>query len=570
MNRRFDELRMRAKNALRHYPFSFIFALLACIFQCYWLKTGTVKTIFGQQPLFLNGLAILGFFISLSATLFVDSQREPDNRKWKLFAGLFTAVALLACYIRLAELQKIGISIYFSWQFLLLLATAGLTVFFAGVIHRERDFRVHVIAIGVHILISYLYAFVVFLGIGLLLAGAELLFGLVSLFDALPYVASVCFLPLMALFFLAQIREGGEEKHKGVLSLIDNVFGNILVPVLSAYVILLYLYIVKIVVLRELPTTSVVNLIIWPLALGVLVLFVVDHDREHTAIYYFRRYMPPASLPLLALMYYAWFLRVSQYGMTESRYMVFAIGLWLTFAMVHFMVEKREMHIVLPMTLTLIFLVAVFGGPVGAESVSFRSQTEKLDRLLLENRMLKGGKIVEPKRISKEDRMEIQNIVDYLRLNHDVSGIPYFQGASDEVIDNVFGGFTETEDLSINFQEERGFDIEGYSRIYMVETYGDEEIAREGLRIRRQKGIVDILYPGSEEADLSIDLHDLREKIQILKREKENVVPEDLAITGENNRYQCKVYFDKTAFILNEGVVGSGDGVSMLILLKKK
>lgn len=570
MNRRFNELTFRAKSALRHYPFSFVFALLACVFQCYWFKTGTVKTIFGQQPLLLSGLAILGFFISLSATLFADSQRETENRKWKLFGGLFTAVTLLACYIRLAELQTIGTAIYLSWQFLLLLAAVGLTVFFAGVIHRERDFRVHVITMAVNILISYLYAFVVFLGISLLLAGADLLFGLVVFSDALFYVVSVCFLPLMALFFLARIGDGTKEKHKGVLSLVDNVFGNILVPVLSAYVALLYLYIVKIIALRELPTTSVVNLILWPLALGVLVLFVVDHDREHTAIYYFRKYMPPASIPLLALMYYAWFLRVSQYGMTESRYMVFSIGLWLTFAMIHFMVEKREMHMVLPMTLTLIFLAAVFGGPIGAQSVSFRSQKGRLEDLLLENHMLKGGKIVEPDKISKADRMEIQNIVDYLRLNHDVSGISYFQGASEDVIDNVLDEAVDSEDLSLNFGEDHSFHIKGYDRMYMVETYDDEEIAREGLRIRRHKGIVDILCPGSEEPVLSVDLRDLREKIHILKREKETVTPEDLALTGENSRYLCKVYFDKTAFISHEGTVPSGDGVSMLILLEKK
>lgn len=570
MNRRFDELTLRTKDALCHYPVSFAFALAACLFQCYWFKTDTVKTIFAQQPLLLSGLSILGFFISLSATLFVDSQEGFGNRRRRFAAILFTIIALLACYFRLVELQKIGINLYTSWQFLLLLAGFGLTVFFAGVVHRERDFRIHVMIMAVNILISYLYAFVVFLGISLLLIGADLLFGLVVFSDVLFYVVSACFLPLMALIFLARVGDGNRDKHKGVLSLADNVFGNILVPVLSAYVALLYLYIVKIIALRELPTTSVVNLILWPLALGVLVLFVVDHDREHTAIYYFRKYMPPASLPLLGLMYYAWFLRVSQYGMTESRYMIFAIGLWLTFAMIHFMVEKREMHMVLPMTLALIFLAAVFGGPIGAQSVSFRSQKQRLEDLLLENRMLKGGKIVEPDKISKADRVEIQNIVDYLRLNHDVSGISYFQGASEDVIDNVLDEAVDSEDLSLNFDEDHSFDIKGYHRMYMVETYDDEEIAREGLRVRRHKGIIDIFCPGSEEPDLSVDLRDLREKIHILKREKDTVAPDDLAITGENSRYRCKVYFDKTAFISHEGTVPSGDGVSMLILLEKK
>lgn len=228
------------------------------------------------------------------------------------------------------------------------------------------------------------------------------------------------------------------------------------------------------------------------------------------------------------------------------------------------------MHMVLPMTLTLIFLAAVFGGPIGAQSVSFRSQKGRLEDLLLENRMLKGGKIVEPDKISKADRMEIQNIVDYLRLNHDVSGISYFQGASEDVIDNVLDEAVDSEDLSLNFGEDHSFHIRGYDRMYMVETYDDEEIAREGLRIRRHKGIVDILCPGSEEPVLSVDLRDLREKIHILKREKETVAPEDLALTGENSRYRCKVYFDKTAFISHEGTVPSGDGVSMLILLEKK
>ena len=457
---------------------------------------------------------------------------------------------------------------------LILFAASGLMVFCGGKIHDERRFPAYVLVLIIEIAVAYLYAFVLFGALCLLVVGADVLFGIVDFSKAVTYLATLCFMPFMATIFLSRLSavESGHSPYGAGIHVINNLFNNILAPVLGLYVLLLYVYLAKIIVLRQLPTTSVVKLILWPMALAVFVLFMVDHNRDRTAAYYFRKLMPSAALPLLGLMYYAWFLRVHQYGLTENRYMIFALGLWVAFAMIHFIVQKRELHMILPMTLVAVLLVSVFGGPIGADGVAFRSQKNRLDRILTANHMLKGGEVVPSNNLSVKEKREIQEIVEYLTQHHDVSHVAYLRDAnSSEAIERIYG-FTPDEggpvtDLNYSMDMAKGMDISGYDKIYYIDSYGEgDPEASEGLKTERSGERLSI-YLDDENA-ITLDLKDIREKIRILRETKEEIEPEDLTMEGEKGGYAYKIYITSTVFFSEQGEVDPDAGVSLSILVR--
>ena len=568
-----EELR-QGKEAFRRFPLSMAFAILAASFQCLWLhKNGAV--LFNTSPYLLAVLAVIGFFTTTAAYLFLEGAADKENFHSAL-PGTWMGVLLflVVSFFRLSAMRKEGVDIYFAMPTLILFAASGLMVFCSGKIHDERRFPAYVLVLIIEIAVAYLYAFVLFGALCLLAVGADVLFGIVDFSKAVTYLATLCFMPFMATIFLSRLSavESGHSPYGAGIHVINNLFNNILAPVLGLYVLLLYVYLAKIIVLRQLPTTSVVNLILWPMALAVFVLFMVDHNRDRTAAYYFRKLLPQAALPLLGLMYYAWFLRVHQYGLTENRYMIFALGLWVAFAMVHFIIQKRELHMILPMTLVAVLLVSVFGGPIGADGVAFRSQKNRLDRILTANHMLKGGEVVPSNNLSVKEKREIQEIVEYLTQHHDVSHVAYLRDAnSSEAIERIYG-FTPDEggpvtDLNYSMDMAKGMDISGYDKIYYIDSYGEgDPEASEGLKTERSGERLSI-YLDDKHA-ITLDLKDIREKIRILRETKEELEPEDLTMEGEEGGYAYKIYITSTVFFSAQGEVDPDAGISLSILVR--
>ena len=568
-----EELR-QGKEAFRRFPLSMAFAILAASFQCLWLHKNDAA-VFNTSPYLLAVLAVIGFFTTTAAYLFLEGAADKENFH-SVLLGTWMGVLLflVVSFFRLSAMGKEGVDIYFAMPTLILFAASGLMVFCGGKIHDERRFPAYVLVLIIEIAVAYLYAFVLFGALCLLVVGADVLFGIVDFSKAVTYLATLCFMPIMATIFLSRLGavESGHSPYGAGIHVINNLFNNILAPVLGLYVLLLYVYLAKIIVLRQLPTTSVVNLILWPMALAVFVLFMVDHNRDRTAAYYFRKLLPQAALPLLGLMYYAWFLRVHQYGLTENRYMIFALGLWVAFAMIHFIVQKRELHMILPMTLVAVLLVSVFGGPIGADGVAFRSQKNRLDRILTANHMLKGGEVVPSNNLSVKEKREIQEIVEYLTQHHDVSHVAYLRDAnSSEAIERIYG-FTPDEggpvtDLNYSMDMAKGMDISGYDKIYYIDSYGEgDPEASEGLKTERIGERLSI-YLDDKNA-ITLDLKDIREKIRILRETKEEIEPEDLTMEGEKGGYAYKIYITSTVFFSEQGEVDPDAGVSLSILVR--
>lgn len=195
----------------------------------------------------------------------------------------------------------------------------------------------------------------------------------------------------------------------------------VLLPLITVYLIILYAYMFKIIVSAEWPTGWVSYLVIGFSIGGVLsllLIYPIRNDENNKWILLFSRLFYFALFPLIILLFLAVKRRISDYGITEQRYFILVLALWLLYIAVYFLVSKSKNIKVIPISLCLLALASSFG-PWGAFSVSLANQKHHLQSLLEKYSMLSGGKIVPAKdTIPFKDHKQISSIINYLTEVH--------------------------------------------------------------------------------------------------------------------------------------------------------
>jgi hypothetical protein len=110
--------------------------------------------------------------------------------------------------------------------------------------------------------------------------------------------------------------------------------------------------------------------------------------------------------------------RIGQYGITEKRYFLLVLALWLGGIAVFYAVTGSRNIRIIPATLCALALLTFFG-PWGAYAISRSSQAERFRDLLRRNELLAGDSIVPTARsVPFEDRREMSAALRYLIDTH--------------------------------------------------------------------------------------------------------------------------------------------------------
>ncbi len=198
----------------------------------------------------------------------------------------------------------------------------------------------------------------------------------------------------------------------------------IIMPLISVYTIILYIYFGKIIITRQWPEGLVSHLVLWYSAISAAVLFFITPLLNEKA--WPRRYMkyfPKAILPLIVMMFISIGIRINAYGVTENRYFVVALGIWVFLVMIYFSTTKKLRNIVLPISLAVITIISVFG-PFSSYSVSKYSQNKRLNKIFVKNNMIKDNKVIKASaKVTDEDARQITSILNYFERNHSLRDI---------------------------------------------------------------------------------------------------------------------------------------------------
>jgi hypothetical protein len=209
--------------------------------------------------------------------------------------------------------------------------------------------------------------------------------------------------------------------------LLVKVFAQyILLPIVAVYLAILTIYLGKVIVTREWPSGWIGYLVSGVSAAGILTLLLVHpiRDREENRwVNTYARWFFIALIPAIIMLFLAVGKRIDQYGITERRYFLLVLTIWIAATAVYYSIVRSRNIKLIPGTLCVIAF-ATFLGPWSAYSVSLASQIGRLEGLLTGNGLLEEG-VARPAAspVSAEDRREISAILLYLLKTHGTTGI---------------------------------------------------------------------------------------------------------------------------------------------------
>lgn len=212
----------------------------------------------------------------------------------------------------------------------------------------------------------------------------------------------------------------------------------VLLPLITIYLLILYAYMFKIIVTSEWPVGWVSYLVLgFSIAgiLSLLLIYPVRNDDGNKWILVFSRFFYLALFPLVVLLFFAIKRRISDYGITENRYFVLVLALWLVFIAVYFLASKVKSIKLIPLSLCIVAFLTSFG-PWSAFQISLKSQKKHLTEVLEKNKMLSDGKVIKASdNISFDDHHEISSVIEYLVEVHGYQTLqPYFSQNLDSLM----------------------------------------------------------------------------------------------------------------------------------------
>jgi hypothetical protein len=371
--------------------------------------------------------------LPLMTALKLAAERESSNsgRGWTLQA---IGVALLVVYAFTVPADLPRAPLFHLFRFFAFGMGCCLLLSFLPFRHRGQGngFWQFNRIIVFRIMLTGVFAIVLFSGLGLALAALKNLFGM----EIPPERYFELWILILGLFVIPFIFSGIPENLSELDEVADyprslKVFGQyVLSPLVLVYFMILYAYIAKIIITWSWPQGWVGRLILGFSATGILALFVLDPIREKTETLWIKkasRWYYLILLPLLVVLFLALWRRISEYGLTEDRYLGLAIGVWLAFTAGYFLLSRSKSIKMIPASLcTFTFLISV--GPWGMFSVSEQSQIRRLKEMLVADSILVNGmvqKATSP--VSDDHEVQISAILSYLHQVHGFSEMePWF------------------------------------------------------------------------------------------------------------------------------------------------
>lgn len=364
-------------------------------------------------------IAGLGTILSVSLKHLAESFFPKKNSLILMIPVLF--VLLLIFYIFYTK----RITMIDDIRFAATLFLSLVLVFYTSKLKNQQHYEVYVIKVFNGAFMTVLYSGVLYFGI------SAIIFTINALFDAeiesKYYFYSFLIVTLIfgVLMLLSKLPVKDEEFEGYVFSKgLKVLLLYIVIPLISIYTVILYVYFAKILITQTWPRGIVSNLVLWYAVLCAAVIFFLTPILEEKPIAkLFRVWFPRLLIPILAMMFVSIGKRINQYGFTENRYYVVLLGIWILLVMIYFVLSKQLRNIFLPLSLSLFVFISVYG-PLSAFNVSSMSQNSRLTALLEKNNMIQDGLVIPSSTVSKTDKENISSIV-YFFDYRDLTKIKY-------------------------------------------------------------------------------------------------------------------------------------------------
>lgn len=505
----FSHLFEAVKAAFSRFPLVMLVAIVGTINLMIMIESG------GDEDITTNIRLALTCFLALpmliTAKIFAENQDLKGFLKWlPSFGGL----ALLSIYFATLDITEQREDYIDIFRFFGLNIALHLMVAFVAYMDRSTiaDFWEYNKLLFVNFLVGAFYSIVIFAGLSAAIVAVDQLFNL----DIDGKIYGHLFFLIAGLFNTTYFLFHFPKKYDGLISeasdtqntkAIRNLTKFILIPLVGIYFLILYAYGFKILIQWDLPEGWVSSLTIGFSVVGIftyLLNYMLTRFEEGKLVQRYRKNFFYTLLPLVVLLFVAIGRRIGDYGITEERYIVLALGIWLLFLSLYFIISKIDNIKVIPMSLAVVALITVLS-PFSAFQISKKSQVKRFLTFAEEHQILQDGKLVPM--TEKLEHDAYWNGRSMLRYLAERSHLTVLQPYLDKPLEELWeehqnpGYYTQTDALVeylnlsskegnpenkkylyYNFNSLTSIDIEGYNKFHPVQLryYGAKE-AKNGF-----------------------------------------------------------------------------------------
>jgi hypothetical protein len=432
---RYLRILLVARQTFARFPLSIMLASVASFLAVYAVETQSTAHELQQ----LIQVGFLGAILFVGLELFGESvDFQFKERQYLNLLGF----ALLALYF--FTLPKTLNTVHYT-RFFLFLISFSLSISVAPYLRRPEveSFWYFNEQLFIRLLAAIFYSAVLYVGIMIAVISIEHLFTWKFsdsfYWDILILIGGI----FNTWFFLAGIPQDfsrliPENPYpQGVKSFV----AYLLLPLLTVYLLILYLYFFKIVLAWDLPQGWVAYLIVTYALIGILTLILLHPYLAHSRrVLAFRRRFYWTLLPLILLLWVGIGRRILDYGITENRYFLAIFSLWLMAMSLYFLFSRNQRLYLIPLSLWLLTFFSAFG-PWGAFQMAERSQINRLKYFFDKYQLLNQNKLSLQKarfaNLSEADMQQIGAVINYLGYHDSLEELqPMFSFR----LDSIFRG----------------------------------------------------------------------------------------------------------------------------------
>lgn len=569
------------KTSIKRFPVT-IGISVACVILLIYLSELGYDGSNNLREIIKRIVMVLALGIPLSLSIKLIFERLEKKKKIQLFGSyLIGAIALISYYtFLLKSFNMIPITRYTGVSLILYLSFLIISY-----LPNRDNFERYIIKILGRFFTTVIYSFVLFLGLSAILFTIDRLLG-VSVKGEIYYYCWLIVVGVFAVtFFLAGIPQYEDNlndyEYPKVLKVL---ILYIVMPLISVYTLILYIYFGKIIVTTQWPQGLVSHLVLWYSAISAFILFLITPLVKHNI--WAKRFMeifPKVIIPLVIMMFFSIGIRINAYGVTENRYYVVALALWILLIMLYFSKVKKYWNIILPISLAVIIFISIFG-PINSYSVSRFSQNKRLEKILLNYDMINNNTVGKSNKIiPEEDMREISSIIRYFDINHELSELKYFpKDFKIEQMESVLG-FKYYDEYYNNgdnyfFLSSRStnqlVDIKGYDYLFDGRNQGfkGDSTGKYDLDFNYETNMLKIKQSSNEiySKDLTVYINNLIDKYGYSKT-SDNVPASEMSFEDENEDIKIKIQLVHLSGMreLSTGKIQS-KGIEFYILIKNK
>lgn len=495
-----DQLIASATSVLRRFPEVVVCAVVA--------GCAAVSAV-GSETIGFS--ARLAFVSTLGLPLFITLTLVSERRGWaprlRWVAAALGGALLVFLYYRLRPWDNEALGQ--RWGHLVLTFHLAVSVAPYLGFTASHGFWQYNRVLFFRFLLATLYSGVLFVGLALALVAVDNLLGVQVPdlhYPRLFFLIAFFFHPV---HFLAGVPADFEELERsryypGALRVLCQF---VMLPLVAVYVTILMLYLGRIVVTGTWPSGWTGYLVSCLAVAGIFSLLVAYPERiggkkawiDRYALAFWIAIVPASVMALLAL-----WQRIEQYGMTERRYLLGVLAVWLGAMALHRVLTRSRDIKGIPLTLTVIGAVT-FVGPWSAYAAAERSQAGRVEEILAAHGGRVGGRVgAEAVEIPYDEWDQVEEAVGYLIDNHGTGAVEGWIGDDELVLTDAAGApldrderieramealrvLPEPREQPVEIQvEDRGapLPVDGFDLAIVANETGAARVGDEDLRFR--------------------------------------------------------------------------------------